>query len=353
MNKLLKIIKKYWTRVWLVCVVLLLGGAFVTYAAYTEVSSVKRVVSTTSAPGALFSSNCMRTDISSRRLTSAEYTITVCNFDQEKPTTYNPSTISYTLKAEIQVKFKDQYMTMADLKTALNNDEEYSNYVAKAANYCIYKTEDDVNGEVSPLSINRFTSDKNFTVTFDIDTLESQKSSIDKYKVEIDKSDLENTNPEFFIHVWAEPNSPSNLNQIDTRLYGAKNVADTASWTGTFVETDCETVDYDFYNYVITGSGTGMIDILWKPDKFEINKFFFNTSLSGNLFEGNVSTVSADDTKYSTYSGWKKVTLKVDSTVKNRYELQLYKTLFGKSYTGDNAATKFIVCYFNKSETQG
>ncbi|MGN0593732.1 MAG: hypothetical protein ACI4I6_01120 [Hominimerdicola sp.] len=352
MKKTLEIMRKHWTRVWLVFIALLTCGAFVAYAAYTEVSSVKRVVSTTSAPGELFSSNCMRADISSRRLTSNAYTITVCNFAQEKPTTYNPTTITYSLKAELQVKRDDNYLTMEELKNILGNDVEYQKYVDKAAKYFIYKTEDDINGAVTP-SKNGFTSENNFAVDLTSDTLTSQKSSIDKYKVEIDSEDLSNTDTEFFIHVWAVPSWPSNLNTIETRLYGAKTIADTASWTGTFLESDCDTVDYDFYNYIISGSGVGTVDILWNPDKFVINQLFLNSELSGNTFVGDVSTVSADDEKYGAeYKGWSMVKLQVDSTHKNRYELQLYKTptdsKTGESYTGENAATKYIVCQFNK-----
>lgn len=352
MKKSLEILKKHWTRVWLVCIALLTGGVFVAYAAYTEISSVKRVVSTTAAPGELFSSNCMRADISSRRLTSAEYTITVCNFDQERPTTYNPSNIKYALNAELQIKRSDKYLSMSELETELNNDEEYQKYVVKAAKYFIYKTEDDETSLVTTDKIG-FTSENNFKVTLSEDNLAAQRSSIDKYKVEIDKDDLSNTDTEFFIHVWAEPTYPYNLSKIETRLYGAKIVADTASWTGAFLESDCETIDYDFYNYIITGSGVGTVDILWDPDKFVINQLFFNTQLSGNKFVGDVSTVLETDEKYGEkYSGWSMVTLKVNSTEKNRYELQLYKTptdsKTGVSYTGENAATNYIVCQFNK-----
>lgn len=359
MNKMLNSIKKHWTRVWLVSVLLLACGIFVAYAAYTEISSVKRVVSTISTPGELFSSNCMRKDISSRRLTSKEYTITVCNFDQETPTTYNPSNITYTLYAELQIKQGDDYVPLSEFVSSLPEGER-ERYVTKASKYFITKTEDDENGTIEPLETKGFTIESNFKVTFDVDMLASQKSSIDKYKVEVDEEDLNNTDTEFFIHVWAEPTVPANLSNIEARLYGAKTIADTGSWTGTFLETNCATVDYDFYNYVITGSGVGTVDILWDAEKFEINQFFFNITLSGNEFDGGNSPVNIEttDNKYGRdkyegkYVGWKKVTLKVDSTSKNRYELQLYKTpsnsLTGVSYTGENAATNFIACYFNK-----
>lgn len=391
MNKILKTLRKHWTRAWLIAILLMSGGICVTYAVYTEVSSVKRVVSTQAAPVEMFSSNCMRPDISSRRLSSAEYSVTVCNFDQDKPTMYNPSTISYTLHAELQVKQGDNYTNMATYLTALNSEKttleaeknaldttasdyadknselqakidaintKYSDYLAKAALYSIYKTEDDATGTVTNPE-NSFTADNSFSVTLAADSLAAQHSSVDKYKVKIDPDSINATNTDIYVHVWAVPTEPANLSTIATRLYGTAISESAATWSGSFNEQNCDTVDYDFYNYIITGSGAGTVDILWDPEKFEINQFFFNTSLSGvNFVDGSSpTTITVSDTKYGNgkdngkYVGWSKVTIRVDSMTKNRYELQLYKTksdsLSGVTYTGENAATKYIACFFN------
>lgn len=363
MNKILKTLRKHWTRVWLIAILLMSGGIYMTYAVYTEVSSVKRVVSTQAAPVEMFSSNCMRPDISSRRLSSAEYSVTVCNFDQDKPTIYNPATISYTLHAELQIKQGDNYTNLATYLNTLDqlNAEQlaiYNDYLTKAAKYFIYKTEDDVTGPVTA-SENKFTVGNDFSVTLTADSLAAQHSSVDKYKVKIDPDSINLTNTDIFVHVWADPTEPSNLSTIATRLYGTAISENAATWSGSFNEQNCDTVDYDFYNYIITGSGAGTIDILWDPEKFEINKFFFNTSLSGVNFVDSSSptTITNSDTKYGNgkdngkYVGWSKITIRVDSITKNRYELQLYKTksnsLSGVTYTGDNAATKYIACFFN------
>lgn len=364
MNKILKTLRKHWTRVWLIAVLLMSGGIYVTYAVYTEVSSVKRVVSTQAAPVEMFSSNCMRPDISSRRLSSAEYSVTVCNFDQDKPTIYNPATISYTLRAELQIKQGDDYTNLATYLNTLDrsNAEQfaiYNDYITKAAKYFIYKTEDDATGTVTE-SENSFAADNNFSVTLTADSLAAQHSSVDKYKVKIDPDSINVTNTDIYVRVWAVPTEPANLSTIETRLYGAALSESAATWSGSFNEQNCDTVDYDFYNYIITGSGAGTVDILWDPEKFEINQFFFNTSLSGVNFVGSSSptTITDSDTKYGNgkdngkYVGWSKVTIRVDSMSKNRYELQLYKTqsssLSGVTYTGENAATNYIACYFNQ-----
>lgn len=365
MNKILKMVKEHWTRVWLIAAFLLSGGIYVTYAVYTEVSSVKRVVSTQAAPVEMFSSNCMRPDISSRRLSSAEYSVTVCNFDQDKPTIYNPSTIKYTLHAELQVKQGDRYTNMAAFLEALDQSDDaqlaiYNSYITKAGKYSIFKTEDDATGTMAGEE-HVLNAANNFSAELASDSLAAQHSSVDKYKVKIDPDSISTANTDIYVHVWAVPSEPVNLSTIETRLYGASAATDTATWTGSFIETDCASVDYDFYNYVITGSGEGTVDILWDSSKFCINEFFFNTALSKNTFVGgNAPTVIAgSDAQYGSekyegkYVGWNKITLSVGSGShsKNRYELQLYKTasdsLTGVSYTGDNAATNYIACYFN------
>lgn len=361
MERFKSMIKKNWIRIWLFTVVLLTVGAYFTYAAYTEVSTVKRVVYTKGSAGDMFSSNCMRPDISSLRLTSREYVVSVCNYDQDNPTTYNPLRITYTLSAELQVNVDDQYYAMGEvLRSRLNNETLYQTYVTGAANYQISKVSDDVSGAVAENG-QSFTDANGYKVTFSADMLEPSRSSVDRYKVWVAESDLQAEDPMFYVHVSAVPSVPSSLGRIETRLYGAQLSADNATWEGSLLERDSNTVDYDFYNYVVTGSGEGTVDILWDPEMFGVSKFFFNTSLSGNQFKNQnnqPAVIQPEDANYGAgkhegkYVGWHKISLLVDSTEKNRYELQLYKTatdsLTGVSYTGENDASKFITCFFTK-----
>ena len=366
MKKIWNVFKKHWITVWLFTA-LAAFCSLIIVAAYTEVSSVKRVVSTQASPSVMFSSNCMRKVTSMRRLSSNAYTITVCNFDQDKPTIYNPSTINYKLYAEIMVKVNDRYYTMSELQTV--NAAAYNEYVGRIeGKYFISKTYDDTapNTLITDNSYSfGFNAANNFKVLFPSytlsphddsanETLAAQHSSVDRFKVEIDNSTLSSENPDIFVHVWAEATDNS-LGTIETMLYGAAETMETATWTGSMLETNCATVDYDFYNYIISGSGSGTVDILWDPNKFEINPFFFNDP--ENNFANNNNTpaaIAANDTVYGQnaangdYTGWKKVTISVNSIVKNRYELQLYKTASEATYTGQqNRADNFIKCFFN------
>ena len=149
MKKILKFIKKNWISVWLVTVIAISAGIAITYAAYTEVSVVKRVVSTKESEGELFSSNCMRQDLSSRMLSTSQYTVTVCNYDQDKLLTFSPAQITYDFYAELQVKYGDEYLNMAQFLSRLQQDDpdnaatRYQEIVNKiSTNYYVAKQED-------------------------------------------------------------------------------------------------------------------------------------------------------------------------------------------------------------------
>ena len=371
MKKILKAMKRNWTRVWLIIAIIASVGAFVAYSAYTEVSTVKRVVSTTADPGELFSSNCMRQNISSRILSSPQYTVTVCNFDQEKLTSYNPSEVTYTLYAELQVKYEGEYKNMVELRSAIDAkyaveetatqeekdaaqaaaDAEYNTYIKTTIDaYSIRKTENDTAGSFDN-SEKKFSdySSSGYKVSFPSDTLAPTVSSTDRYLVTVSSGDTSKTDPDYYVHVWAIPTGT--LHRIDSRLYGSASSGTSASWTGTLLETDCETKDYDFYNYIISGSGIGTIDIKWDPSKFEINEFFFS-SLSGNSFVGGSTPVSITnpndpDPDNPTLPSWSKISISVGINNINRYELQLYKVLTNTQYTGaTNKASNFITCEF-------
>ena len=349
MKRLLKLMKKNWIRVWLVAV-LVIGSAFAAYAAYTEVSAVKRVVSTTASPGQPFSSNCMTKEISSHRLESGALQVTVCNYDQDFPGEYSTSEIKYILEAELRIKMNNGYKTFSEVRNLVSSDL-YNRYVSKAANYWIYKSEDDQSGVIQNAGSGKrmFTEDNSFKVLYGTDgdestyeALKARKSSTDVYTVRLDPADAENEDALFFVFVKAIPKGGA-LYDLSARLYTNKSNEDKADWDGSILESISDTVDYDFYNYIITGSGIGSVDILWNKSKLEINKFF--------LQENSLSpeTILASDATYgSTYGdgNWKKVTIPVNSTVKSRYELQLYKVVKGELIADPRS---YIVCVFNKS----
>lgn len=83
---------------------------------------------------------------------------------------------------------------------------------------------------------------------------------------------------------------------------------------------------------MVEGSGEGTIDILWDDSEFTINPVFI--SLEG------LAPVDAT----SEGENWKKVTLSVDSTEKNRYVVQFYKKKENTTYTGPKFPSIYIKC---------
>ena len=335
MNKLWKSIKKNWIRVWLIIVIAILSTT-VTFAAYTEVSSVKRVVSTTASPGEPFSSNCMMTNISSRRLTSSEFPVSVCNFDQNFPKDYSTTTITYQVTAELKIKINNEYYGISDLENLKTNgtitEAEYDQYMAKVPEYSVCKLEDDKSGTVNPVEWKTFTAENKYKVIFDNDELKANRSSTDIYSVKIDPTDLESEEALFYVYVTAKPISGT-LSELSARLYGTADKTDKGVlWSGSILEQNCDTVDYDFYNYIITGSGKGTIEVSWDPEHLKANTFF--------LEENNLKEENGEN-------GWKKITISVDSTVKSRYEIQFYKTKEDQMITSPD---KYIKCKFIKED---
>lgn len=340
-----ELIKSNWTRVWLITMALAVSTLGV-YAAYTEVSSIKRVVSTQASPGEKFSSNCMRKETTSRPLTADSFSVSVCNFDQDYPKDCSTAEISYTMGAELLVKIgNSDYLTFSDLEDMVTEgkltQETYNSYVKKAANYSIAKTEDDKDGVVSTPVYQSFAARSGSagsgdvytlnTVSFRPDTLEANKSSTDFYTVNIDPADKNpasandgGSEVRFLVLVKASPDGGV-LHDVSARLYRSTSSDGQSTWRGYIQEELSEEdqegniriKDYDYYNYVVTGNGSGTVKIYWDSTKLEINKYFL---------EMNDLTVGDSDNTED-YPGWKMVTVAVDSLIISRYEMQVYKVM--------------------------
>lgn len=379
MKNILKMIKKNWITVWLITAILL-SGTFVAYAAYRKVTAVKRVVTTQSSPQVLFSSNCMLKDIYGKKMASNQFTVTVCNYDQSDRDTVNPDPISYNFTAQLLYRLSDtEYITLNELNARIQANEvnmtskDYADLLSRAQGYKIQQTQNDTgNGTIANSNEFFFYNQTDYKVTdLTSQTLPGKQPSTDKFLVTIPQRDITDPNPKFFVLVEARPQGDSSLpTVIHTRLYGAQNIVVTASWDGNLVEQNTNTKDYDFYNYVITGSGSGKLDIMWDPDYFYVSDFFFNTALSGVRFYNNISTPVTINDSTSEYNGWKKVTIEVNSTDisdgqggtiagRSRYELQLFKVKSNTPYIiiddeHDNDASNFIACKLqNESSGEG
>lgn len=141
MKTILRKLAKYWTTIWLILAISAAVGLAV-LGAYTGLNSVKHVLSTQAPVGVLFSSNSLKTSTISntQRLSSRQYDITVCNYEQIKAAQPNQEDIIYNLTASLQVRDGNTYKELSEL-----DDTEKQQYTAllKNRSYNIKMQQDD------------------------------------------------------------------------------------------------------------------------------------------------------------------------------------------------------------------
>lgn len=343
MKTILRKLAKYWTTIWLILAISA-ALALAVLGAYTGVNSVKHVLSTQAPSGVLFSSNSLKTTAnntisSSQRLSSQQYDITVCNYEQIKAAEPNPEEIIYNLTASLKVRDSNtnEYIDLSDIV----DETEKQQYTAllESRSYKIKMQQDDGSSDVYGEEYN-LAIETDYKHTFTGYKLTGNVLSTDVFRIEFDPIELEDTEPDFYIFVQAEPVSPSGIESVKNIYCAAQSASEASAWKGSLLETDCSTTDYDFYNYIISGSGKGTVDVMWDSTMFEINPFFLDME----------KIIKVETITGGIHNGWSKITLTVDSTINNRYDIQLYKiseTI--SSYTGENDASKYIDCIFIKS----
>lgn len=286
-SKFIKRLKKSWLTIWIVAAVAALstiGGL----AAYTSISSVKRVVSTQKGVGNLFSSNYLEESsdaplknvtFSSDKVTPT-VTVNVCNFPQTK-IKHSDVDITYTLT-----------ITLVDSSGnevgAIDNIENYSvsyNNTTKA----FPSEKKEIKYENQKLLASGFSQD-DFILTFDSSQLTTQS---------------------VFMKLVAVPNSPSGLPTLSARIGVSYVKPYSASWSGQFTDSANKPSDLDGFNYRLSGSGSGTITLSWNTKYIEISKWF--------LEENSIADPTADD------NGINEITLTVDSSKQNQYDIQFYR----------------------------
>jgi len=97
-------------------------------------------------------------------------------------------------------------------------------------------------------------------------------------------------------------------------------------WSGR-LETLEDGKEYDAYNYIVEGTGSGKITIHWNPEYVSINKWFLQNS--ENTFYKTTNVLGSSDVEESSVTtdsdGMRSLTIVVNSQSRNRYEIQFYK----------------------------
>lgn len=258
---------KSWVTIWLilVCVALVVTGS---YAAYTKVEYVKRVVASKNvqAETVLFSSNYLSlrgTSESTYPLrvipvgtqNDASVTVTVCNFLQSDLTRVNEVDIPYTLEASLV----DADGSPIDL----NKEFSYQNgeTVAKI-------TGAELAAQITINNAN-FGNDNSYSAS---DTLPGGVATSHSYKITI---------PQQYISILSEVGIqmravPTNLDkQLMARLWFGAGSLELTQWQGRFEDLNPsgKMADYDGFNYTIFGTMEQTLRLSWNPERVTLSKW--------------------------------------------------------------------------------
>ena len=306
--------KRIFTAAVIFALVSLICGIAVS-AAYINLNTVKRVVSTQGAGGTPFSSNYLllvprdTTSYAIKNINcpegagSAQFEINVCNYVQNDPSKISENDIKYSLTL-----------------TQLNNDGTVN-------------TESFSGLKVTDASGASFTFTDGVCCISD-QLLPGNVKTVNTYYVSVPKEMVNNVD----LRAEAEPSDSSsysvtNGNKLARNFVFTEYNALSSSWTGGFKETSAE--NNDAFNYVIRGQGKGTVTLSWDSDQLEISGVFLdNYALRDKVTsEGNRRSLTID----------------VDSNNgPNRYDIQFYKTKNGV-YTNMTAVNGYVTVSFSES----
>lgn len=319
--KFLKKLRKNWITVWLVVAALSLT-TILSYAAYTRVNVVKRVISTGAGVGDRFSSDVM----------SAAVTVTRKGFDDDSvPPFVTGKVFNYPYpKASLYRSTVTDYKVTATIGTYINNEFTALSGDALTSLDAAYEIKYKSTGTPQKFKDNGGTIELNCSMA--AGKVDPDEIYMYFAKAEISNDD-EHPAPGYYIQLIAEPDDkelPVLTGYVSVRY---QEVASTG-WSGSLEPLD-SSLSYDGYNYILEGTGTGRITFRYNPTYVTINKYFLQNSEnifyinSNNTHGGNSITEDSFTTNETTRM--KSITMVVDSEEKNRYVIQFYK----KDTTGD------------------
>lgn len=257
----------------LVCLVLLASG---TFAAYTNVESIKRVVATRKGvdENRRFSSNYLTNNPNpdsfplrligiAENSQNVSFAVTVCNYLQEDRTLINENDITYTLTA----------MLIGPDGTPIT-DKSQITYTKKDGD-SVTLTGEEVRQSVA-ISNTTYEGGKYNAAQ----TLYADVASENVYRITSNDSDLLRS---ISIQIEALPTDTLVAPRLAGLLKFSAAAAQTTDWTGRFVGPE----DADAFNYELSGSAQGTLTLTWDPSlvinpsfEAEVGSTVINSSIS-------------------------------------------------------------------------
>lgn len=328
MKTIIKFLKKNWIKLWIIIVALALSGV-ATYAVFTRVNIVKRVISTDEGVGDRFSSDYMQSSgVYKMRETKnsqeeiPQVSVHVFNYPYPKSAFYRNSKTTYEMTARLGTMSGDVFSPLD-----ISNMSEDDLTLLNAGGYKISYGNDE-----------RVFSSTNLTIEFNPCEIAAGGAHSNEFVLSFDISEVTSETPnEYYMELVA---NPEDLDLPTLKGYISVRYSQTATsgWSGK-LETLNPQGEYDAFNYILTGTGTGEISFKWKSNYVLINKQFlenknYKFKINGVQYTGGTSVTTAVNNLAADGDGFKTITLIVDSTKINRYDVQFFKTgASGADYT--------------------
>lgn len=282
-NFIRKRFSTYWGTFCLVGALLVLGISG-TFAAYTNFSMARRVVSVKDGSIVLFASNLLYTEDKSvqnsgyqnRRisLTGNTFAVEVYNYILADKDTFNNQTIQYTFRVSL-----------------VSSSHSPTGYAVL------------MNDEVHPFTL---IEDGTYGVSLTNQTLSGNQASKNSYTIQV--PDTDKNGIRLIIEAIPDESSyPATNNKKLASGIVIGNLSLEKNWTGQFIdsrkqgEKDLNPKDYDGFNYGISGYGEGTITLSWNKQFLEINPWFVsdvNASVTNNTVWKSICFPVGGDSDY-------------------------------------------------------
>ena len=274
----------------------------VSFAIFTGSAFAQRTIGAYDAYGETFTSNYLRSGAArdneipaytTDEVREASAYITVCNYPQGHQSRYSKTDIRFTLRAELVYYDEDE-----------PTDEKYkkvnSSYMSSFAGHSV---------QIEDMTLGNGTLEATMPASGFI-TLQGKRASTSTFHVLFSTEFNTDPQPNLFVRLTATPEGEmlptlSGIIKPAKKAQGASN-----NWTGTFRDdTENPVNDYDGFNYIVSGMGTGTFTLTWDSTRVGLSYVSQKT-----LLEIAGATKTGDS-----------ITFIVDSDVESRYEIQFYK----------------------------
>jgi hypothetical protein len=349
-KSLKKFIKYNWISMWLTGAIVALAISC-SFAAYTNISSVKRVVSTQGGVGLLFSSNYLNAyalDDSSwgtKRISisdgnSYSISVSVCNYEQGNTAKVNSEQIDYVLTATLvdkngnEIK-SDDTVLITDGEGNAKQDDNGNAIRIKGAELFQH------------FGITIVGSDQSYSFTQGVCTIQNQVlpagiATRNVYRISIEEAYVNDV----YVKVCARPVGANNT-AVDTypatesrqlaRVLSASvySIGQAVNWSGRFTDPKYEDAPYllDGFNYELSGNGQGTVTLIWDHTKVEISPWFL----------AQIGTYTKLNPVQSNMSG---ISFQVDSDYTRSYKLQFYRVVPSDKSETQESVKNYVTCSF-------